>query len=541
MPLPQRALAAMAHQAQSALEEENGDLEVFRQPRKEQSGMQDYRNWFYFMTDVEWDDFLIECKDLKLVASKIVDILCSRMWCANPSEPTLKWVASCAIAVACARGDAMNTSLSDKVELRDHVRSACKLYYRTNPKPLEFCKKLPKDASALATTHPYLHDHMLSTIDGDTFAESRLPLDIAKRVDASWKCRGNYIANTALAQQAAGQANDNMMSMVQMQMQMMMHLHQRMVNPNGIDEELQLEFPSTAPSGGAKRSLAALRDAVQPQPVWKRARTFVDDEGGGQHAAALRPPWYAALPPHVGARPRALLPPPTRPPPALPSMQRDPALPLGLRPPAFPPPPALPSMQPPPALPLGLRPPAQPLAALLPPAQDSQALDQKTEEIESAAPEQSQKSPEQAGAELLEAILARDREQKSDAAEARRAVAAKKAAEKVAEKAAAKAKKAADGSAAKADGNVLANVVGQVMPAAPASSSKKIKPELPIGTLKPTYQHERSRSQFLCRTGLKGKGQSEAIKYIPKGELTMEQAERKAKQWVYVQLNQAGA
>ena len=49
---------------------------------------------------------------------------------------------------------------------------------------------------------------------------------------------------------------------------------------------------------------------------------------------------------------------------------------------------------------------------------------------------------------------------------------------------------------------------------------------------KPTMSHEGTRSQYLCRTGLKGSGQSHAIKYGEGHGMTKEEAQASAKEWV---------
>jgi hypothetical protein len=52
-----------------------------------------------------------------------------------------------------------------------------------------------------------------------------------------------------------------------------------------------------------------------------------------------------------------------------------------------------------------------------------------------------------------------------------------------------------------------------------------------VGKAKPTWSHEGSRTQYLCRTGVKGPGQSHAIKYGD-GIMTKEGARLEAVRWV---------
>ena len=76
--------------------------------------------------------------------------------------------------------------------------------------------------------------------------------------------------------------------------------------------------------------------------------------------------------------------------------------------------------------------------------------------------------------------------------------------------------------------------------AAPAKSG--LEPSLPtFEHSKATYSHERSRCQFLCRTGKKGPGQTHAIPYHPKTDLTKQEAESQAKAWLRDRTSLAGA
>jgi hypothetical protein len=65
----------------------------------------------------------------------------------------------------------------------------------------------------------------------------------------------------------------------------------------------------------------------------------------------------------------------------------------------------------------------------------------------------------------------------------------------------------------------------------PASKKDVVPPVLCKPSPKPSFSHEASRSQYLCRTGLKGKGQSYAIKYGAGGH-SKRNAEQLAEQWV---------
>jgi len=174
--------------------------------------------------------------------------------------------------------------------------------------------------------------------------------------------------------------------------------------------------------------------------------------------------------------------------------------------------------------------------------------------------------PEKEGSNLIDALIARDAQTKLEAAEKKKEAAAEKAAErarakatavaaKVAEKADAKAAVVAAKCAEKAKGHAAVAVAkSSVAPkkvptavdnvakpvAAPAKSG--VKPSLPTTNhSKASYSHETTRFQFLCRTGKKGAGQSHAIRYHPKTDLTQKDAETQAKAWLSNRASLAGA
>ena len=488
--------------------------------RKQESTMQDYKNWHFLITNSEWDNFELVGQDVYTVAGMITEIVCSRMWCCNPEERTLKFIASCAMAIAYSPEAAMRLPVGVKVAVRDHVRNQTKSYWRFVSKPLEHCNQLPCSLQQLSREHPLLHAHMEACIGDAPLVASRLPTELAKRIDASYKCRNNQVQQ-ALA--PAGGSENNLMGMLQMQMQMMMQMSRQGMG-GGQEGELELDFTGDARSG-AKRSLGALKDAFAPQPTWKRQRTpaaLGDAPCSSQDAGSLMGQMMLAV---RGSQ--------EQPPAGLP-----PALPPALPPPP-PPPPVLPPA-PPPALP-----------PALPPLPDAP---RETEEPDATA--DLQKSPEEEGKALLDALIARDAQAKQDAAEARKVIAAQKAAEKAAQKAAEKAEKAeakqalrlvllpakaaqkagAKNAAPVADAvaspglHTLDAIKAQTLVA--KSPGKPKKSPLPTAGAKPTFSHERTRSQFLCRTGITGPGQSTAIRYTPKSELTLKQAEARANKWL---------
>ena len=524
-------LGALAHGDGSAVSAQA--VTAPKKPRKLESMMQDYMNWHFYITDVEWDKFdeLADGNDAYAIANMIIEIICSRMWCCNPSEPCLKFLASCALALTFKDVDALSKSMAEKVALRDHVRKDIKGYWKTQAKPFEHCLKLPKRPRDLAGAYPLLHVHITTSLGGALpEGSTRLPMTVAQRISQSFKCRNNIIHPMHLSTTASAPNADamGMQRLMQMQMQMMMPFLQNMQNPSG-EGGIQLDFmngaANTAGLGSgstAKRSLGALQNAFQSQPAWKRGR--VDFGGPG---AALDD---AQLPP------RPALPPP----PAQREAQQ-----------GTPPRPALPP------------PPAQSEAVLSMPAQ-SEADAHAELPGEVAVPDMPE--PEKEGSNLIDALIARDAQTKLEAAEKKKEAAAEKAAErarakatavaaKVAEKADAKAAVVAAKCAEKAKGHAAVAVAkSSVAPkkvptavdnvakpvAAPAKSG--VKPSLPTTNhSKASYSHETTRFQFLCRTGKKGAGQSHAIRYHPKTDLTQKDAETQAKAWLSNRASLAGA
>jgi hypothetical protein len=156
---------------------------------------------------------------------------------------------------------------------------------------------------------------------------------------------------------------------------------------------------------------------------------------------------------------------------------------------------------------------------------------------------------------LLDAMIARDGERaeqtKAKAAKQREEKAKERKAEKDAEKAAKDADKAAEKAtkaakdarnlAKKGEGNVKkGNASVQKLPIN-AETVPKVK-KVPVKASpddifkgKPTMSHERTRSQYLCRTGLRGPGQTKAIKYRKAGQehgKTQEEAFAEGTEWL---------
>ena len=437
-----------------------------RVSRKKESQMQDYSNWHNYLLGEEWNKIEelgnAEVKDVYPASKLIADLVCSRMWCCNPSEPTLKFLASNVIALTFNNAtEAMVRPLHEKIALRDYMRGEIKSYWKGMAKPLEMCIHLPSTSQLLAVEAPLLNAHMMTC--NMSFAKTRLPLALVRRVDASWKCRANASAIVPTAPTADSM---NMQSMLKMQMQMM-HMHfQHLQNQGGgcPGETLKLDFSMGAESDnreGAKRSLGALRDAASH--AWKRSRTAspaILDRSSAEPAVA-------------------------------------------------------PNEEP-----------------VSPNAEASEVLP----------------DPDQEGAALIDAIIARDEQAKQDRKEASAKKAAAKAEEKAAAKTAAAVAKSAD-KAEKAEAKAVSVVAKSSLliqkvkvKAAPAKALKMVAtaaPSLPtLGSKastkgsKPSFSNEHSRHQFLCRTGKKGAGQSHAIKYQPKGTITMKEAEAQAQQWV---------
>ena len=365
--------------------------------RKLESKMQDYMNWHLYITDVEWDKFgeLADGKDAYAIANMMVEIICNRMWCCNPTEPCLKFLASCALALTFEEVDALSRPMAEKVALRDHVRKGIKGYWKNQAKPFEHCLKLPNSLLVLAEAYPLLHAHIDQSLGGALPEDStRLPITVAQRINQSFKCRNNIIHPMHLSSTASAPNADamGMQRLMQMQMQMMMPFLQSMQH-QGCEGGLKLDFLNGAAhtaglgSGStAKRSLGALQNAFQSQPAWKRGR--VDFVAPGAALEDAQPPQRPALPPPAQSEAQQGRP------------QR----------------PALPA------------PPAQNTA-------DAHA------ELPGEVAVSDMPEPEEEGSDLINALIARDAQAKLEAAEKKKEAAAEKAAEKARAKAAAVAAK----------------------------------------------------------------------------------------------------
>ena len=447
------------------------------QSRKPRTKQQDATHCLEYLSEKEWQ----LCPRLGQlgVVQLLFDVLVSRMQCFNPTEPTLKWVASSVIVITTPKDELALVTEDQKKQMQNGVRRKLKQFQKHNTeKPIEQCLFFPSDPHALEQKHPALFAHIKAHIGG-SFTANQLCASSLLQLDQSYQCRGGGQASRQVAIEQ--KTPDAMMAM--MAMMNMIFQKQR---GDSHDEEggLRLQFPN-----GRKRCLMALEgSADHGESQLRRARTL---ESLGDSAANKK-----ADDEVVAAKKKA----------------DDEA---------------------------AAKKEADDEAAAKKKADDEAAAKKKTDDESSQPSQNSQPSqssiaqhlqitaqraqlkaitdrtePEKApskaqptpAASLLDALVARDAER---AQVSKDKAAAKKAAAKLEKENAANLEK----ENVKPGDNVPKKKHGQGKVQKKNPTAEKGGKLTAVKKSKPSMSHEASRTQYLVRTGLKGTGQSSTFKY----------------------------
>ena len=437
------------------------------QSRKPRTKQQDATHCLEYLSEKEWQ----LCPRLGQlgVVQLLFDVLVSRMQCFNPTEPTLKWVASSVIVITTPKDELALVTEDQKKQMQNGVRRKLKQFQKHNTeKPIEQCLFFPSDPHALEQKHPALFAHIKAHIGG-SFTANQLCASSLLQLDQSYQCRGGGQASRQVAIEQ--KTPDAMMAM--MAMMNMIFQKQR---GDSHDEEggLRLQFPN-----GRKRCLMALEGSADAgESELRRARTLeslgdsaankkaddevvaakkkADDEAAAKkkaddEAAAKKKTDDESSQPSQNSQPSQS------------------------------------SI-------------AQHLQITAPRAQ-LKAITDRTEPEK--APSKAQPTP---AASLLDALVARDAER---AQVSKDKAAAKKAAAKLEKENAANLEK----ENVKPGDNVPKKKHGQGKVQKKNPTAERGGKLTAVKKSKPSMSHEASRTQYLVRTGLKGTGQSSTFKY----------------------------
>lgn len=467
--------------------------------RKQQNGMA----FLSYLNAPEWaslDKKKLD-KDFRGVASVFVDAMVNRMHCVNPTEPTIKFVAS-ATLVVCEDVDVLNTIAMDaKIALKKFVRQRFDFHYKVYMKRwksntgVEYCADYPDDPNALGESYPELHKFIMRSLGG-TLVPNQLDSLSLTLVDDSHQCRGGSKSMAIVPAQSSPMANMNMP-------QQFMNCLMQFMNNQGQTQPRQprqddLLHNLIVGGGSRKRSAAMLRfladsnleddDAPPPPPAKRnqslldRSRTFEDPGGAHMPGEPISPKQKVEA--NVALEPQQDQ-----------DRQEASTPPLKVHP-------------------------------HTPPVVDSQVAPSSKDSGDGA------KESKKANT-LLDAMLQRDQERAAASAAASKM---KRANDKEEKRLAAQ---GADVTPAKLPAKVAPGKKGGApMKVAPTTVATPVKSGSKVN--KASFSHEASRNQYLCRTGASGPGQSFAIKYgIAKSgkdyNKTNKQAHAEATAWLKTQ------
>ena len=431
------------------------------QSRKPRTKQQDATHCLEYLSEKEWQ----LCPRLGQlgVLQLLFDVLASRMQCFNPTEPTLKWVASSVIVITTPKDELALVTEDQKKQMQNGVRRKLKQFQKHNTeKPIEQCLFFPSDPHALEQKHPALFAHIKAHIGG-SFTANQLCTSSLLQLDQSYQCRGGGRASSKVAIEQ--KPPDAMMAMAAM---MSMLLQKQRGDSHDEEGGLRLQFPN-----GRKRCLMALEGSADPgESELRRARTLESLEHGASAAKKKADDEVVAAKKKADDEAAAKKKADDE---AAAKKKADDE-----------------SSQPSQNSQPSQSSIAQHLQITAPSAQ-LKAITDRTEPEK--APSKAQPTP---AASLIDALVARDAE--------RAQVSKDKAAAK---KAAAKLEK----ENVKPGENVLKKKHGQGKVQKKNPTAAKQGKLTAVKKSKPSMSHEASRTQYLVRTGLKGTGQSSTFKY----------------------------
>jgi hypothetical protein len=407
-----------------------------------------------YLNQARWNRFTNPNCDLNGKADFFANFVACNLDCINPTEPTYKHWASQILVAHFDKDTCRSLDRGSKYALMGHLKKQHKKNVKNRPAPAIYMLKLPSDPQELRNLHPQMFQSLFA--EGEEPSGNRLDETLVMAMDASFQCRGGMGSSSAIAPAMPAAGMNAHADSFSFLPQVIQGLASFLQNSGALPGTIP-GFQHTPPHGGARRSWRAL-----------------EDHPGMASAAG---PLQMASPPSA-AGPLQMASPPSA------------DATAGAQPQAH-------------GAPLAK-------AAPLPMLRDGPTDEAVAPTEEAESEEDSAKSP---GDILLDAILARDAASKLAASEKKRAAkemlrVAEAAARPPAPETAKKPKLASNGASEHATPTAKkAKLAGKG-----ASEHESAKPT------KASMSHERSRSQFLCRTGVKGEASVKFRYRMPNGD-----------------------
>jgi hypothetical protein len=419
-----------------------------------------------YLNHARWNRFTNPNCDLNSKADFFANFAACNLDCINPTEPTYKHWTSQILVAHFDKDTCRSLDRGSKYALMDHLKKEHKKNVKNRQwAPAIYMLKLPSDPQELRNLHPQMFQGLFAP--GEEPSGSRLDETLVMAMDASFQCRGGIASSSAIAKAmpAAGMTAHADSLSVNLLPQIIQGLASFLQNSGTLPGTIP-GFRHTPPHGGGRRSWRALEEeppgmASAAGPLQMAPPLSADATAGAQpqaHGAGAQPQAHAA-----GAQPKAA-----------------------------------------------------PLPIYMPRDGPTDEAVAPTGEAES---EGSAKSP---GDILLDAILARDAASKLAASEKKRAakdMLRAETAEQANQETAKKPKLAEQARPTAPETAKKPKLAGKGASehATPTAKKAKLagKGASEHESAKPTkasMSHERSRSQFLCRTGVKGEA-SEKFRY----------------------------
>jgi hypothetical protein len=424
-----------------------------------------FLTFIHYVSMAEWRHLEKHANDIHIVLQILTRVLVDRLGCVNPQERTKKLLASLSLFITShAKGGSYNSCDHDekaktlklaKNTFKAHVKNMSRIGFKVAP--ADYLLELPENPEALKATHPSLYGRF--KVPG---CFMKCPLNVLELnwLDSSYACRGNSCSSGG---------NPAMLQLMDMQSNLLRSLQ----NGDSQDGGCEIKYSSKEKSS---------RLALPPSgaPTLNRTRTFLESDLGGTQGEASHATQESVF--EFADAPSA-------------SEAQSSIVALEAAP--------------------------SPIAPVAMPGQSELSTAMFPQHPAQSSIDASRKR----GDELLDAMINKTKEAESF----RRIEKKKKAACEAPQTKPKKQKKApvppsggseiaVDGSSTvpvpPSGGSEIAVDGAPVLPVAPETTEAASVATAEYANIpKPIVSHEKTRSQFLCRTGLKGKGQSLTFKY----------------------------
>ena len=220
---------------------------------------QDYTPITSYFCDQRWSRYLDPERDLNNKADILIQTALE-MDCINPTEPTYKRWASDTFCAHFDKHTCQGLSADSKYALMDYIKINFKRCAKMNKRPpAVYLTKLPQDPSHLQQVFPEMYEKLFKA--GGEPVRCKLEETLVMQIDNSFTCRGGLRGSSKTQQLCVPDASAGMQAQLSNLMPVLMQGFAQMVQ-GGINfrDPRDSSGPSMNLRGGGRRSFRALEE-----------------------------------------------------------------------------------------------------------------------------------------------------------------------------------------------------------------------------------------------------------------------------------------